>query len=289
MSILAGADTRVLVQNMTGTQGTFHTRLMLEYGTRIVAGVTPGRGGQVHLGLPVFSTVAEAKAVTGADAAAVFVPPLRAADAVLEAAAAGIGLIVCITEGIPTLDMIRVKAALRNGATRLIGPNTPGIISPGRCKIGIMPGPIHSPGPVGIVSRSGTLTYEAVHQLGRCGLGQTTAVGMGGDPITGMGFTELLALFAADGETEAVVLIGEIGGAAEENAAAFIGSGYPKPVVAYVAGETAPPERRMGHAGALIEAGRGTAAAKIEAFEKAGVHVVRNPALIGRAVKDILG
>lgn len=289
MSILAGAETRVLVQNMTGTQGTFHTRLMLEYGTRVVAGVTPGRGGQVHLGLPVFNGVAEAKAATGADAGVVFVPPLRAADAVLEAAAAGLGLIVCITEGIPTLDMIRVKASLREGGALLIGPNTPGVISPGRAKLGIMPGAIHRPGPVGIISRSGTLTYEAVHQIGRCGLGQSTAVGMGGDPVCGLGFTDLLALFAEDAETEAVVLIGEIGGSSEEAAAAFIARGYPKPVVAYVAGETAPPERRMGHAGALIEGGQGTAAAKIRALEEAGARVVRNPALIGRSVKDVLG
>lgn len=289
MSILAGAETRVLVQNMTGTQGTFHTRLMLEYGTRVVAGVTPGRGGQVHLGLPVFNGVAEAKAATGADAGVVFVPPLRAADAVLEAAAAGLGLIVCITEGIPTLDMIRVKTSLREGGALLIGPNTPGVISPGRAKLGIMPGAIHRPGPVGIISRSGTLTYEAVHQIGRCGLGQSTAVGMGGDPVCGLGFTDLLALFAEDAETEAVVLIGEIGGSSEEAAAAFIARGYPKPVVAYVAGETAPPERRMGHAGALIEGGQGTAAAKIRALEEAGARVVRNPALIGRSVKDVLG
>ncbi|MBN2207297.1 MAG: succinate--CoA ligase subunit alpha [Candidatus Aminicenantes bacterium] len=289
MSILAGAGTLVLVQNMTGVQGTFHTRLMLEYGTRIVAGVTPGRGGQIHLGLPVFDSVGEAKAATGAEATVVFVPPLRAAEAVLEAAAAGLELIVCITEGIPILDMIRVKAALRDSRVRLIGPNTPGLISPGRSKLGIMPGSIHSRGPVGVISRSGTLTYEAVHQLGRFGLGQSTAVGMGGDPVSGLGFTELLTLFAEDGETEAVVLIGEIGGAAEEEAAAILSLGYPKPVVAYVAGETAPPERRMGHAGALVEGGQGTAAAKIAAFVEAGVRVVRNPALIGRAVKDVLG
>lgn len=289
MSILAGAETRVLVQNMTGNQGSFHTPLMIEYGTNIVAGVTPGRGGSSHLGLPVFDSVAEAKTATGADAAVIFVPPLRASDAILESAAAAIPLIVCITEGIPILDMIKIKAVLRGSASRLVGPNTPGIITPGQCKIGIMPGSIHRPGPVGIISRSGTLTYEAVHQLGCCGLGQSTAVGMGGDPITGLGFAELLGFFAADAQTEAVVLIGEIGGSAEEDAAAALAQGYPKPVIAYVAGETAPAERRMGHAGALIEGGLGTAAAKIKAFEEAGVRVVRNPSRIGRAVRDILG
>ena len=288
MSILAGASTRVVVQGLTGAEGTFHTERMIEYGTSVAAGVTPGKGGTRRLGLPVFDTVAEAVRNEGVDASVIFVPARAAAGAVLEAAAAGIGLIVCITEGIPALDMVRVKAALQGTPARLIGPNTPGIISPGLTKLGIMPGPIHRPGPVGVISRSGTLTYEAVHQLSLLGLGQSTAAGIGGDPVIGLSFVDLLELFEHDPATEAVVLIGEIGGTAEEEAARLIRGGFSKPVIGYVAGLTAPPGRRMGHAGAIMSAGQGTAARKIEALEAAGVRVVRNPAHIGRTVAEIL-
>jgi len=288
MSILAGAGTRVVVQGLTGREGTFHARSMIEYGTDVRAGVTPGKGGTRHLGLPVFDTVAEAVRSEGVDASVIFVPALAAAGAVMEAAAAGIGLIVCITEGIPALDMVRVKAFLRETPAQLIGPNTPGIISPGLTKLGIMPGPIHKPGPVGVISRSGTLTYEAVHQLTLLGLGQSSAVGIGGDPIVGLSFTDLLVLFEKDPATEAVVLIGEIGGSAEEEAAVLIRSGYKKPVIAYVAGLTAPPGRRMGHAGAIMSGGHGTAARKIELLEESGVHIVRNPASIGQTVLSVL-
>ncbi len=284
MSILVGAQTRVVVQGLTGREGTFHAQSMLDYGTAIQAGVTPGKGGSRHLGLPVFDTVAEAVRNEGVDASIIFVPAPAAADAVMEAADAGIGLIVCVTEGIPALDMIEVKAFLREKPARLIGPNTPGIISPGLTKIGIMPGPIHRPGPVGVVSRSGTLTYEAVNQLTLLGLGQSTALGIGGDPIVGLSFVDVLTLFGADPQTEAVVLIGEIGGSAEEEAAALVRGGFPKPVAAYVAGLTAPPGRRMGHAGAIMSASRGTAAGKIACLEEAGVSIVRNPALIGKTV-----
>ncbi len=281
MSILLDEKTRVAVQGMTGREGTFHARLMMEYGTKVVAGQTPGKGGSTHLGVPVFDTMAEAVREEGAEASAIFVPPLAAADAILEAAEAGLRLIVCITEGIPTLDMIKVKAFLRGRACALVGPNTPGVISPDRAKIGIMPGPIHRRGPVGVMSRSGTLTYEAVHQATVLGYGQSTAVGVGGDPIVGLEFVDLLRLFRDDPETEAVILIGEIGGRAEEEAAALIRGGYPKPVVAFVAGRTAPSGRRMGHAGAIIAGGHGTAGEKIAALEAAGAFVAPNPADIG--------
>jgi succinyl-CoA synthetase alpha subunit len=289
MSILIGRGTRVLVQGLTGKEGTFQTARMIEYGTQIVGGVSPGKGGSRHLGLPVFDAAAEARSATGAEASVVFVPPLRAADAVLEAAAAGIGLIVCITEGIPTLDMIEVKARLAGTDARLLGPNTPGIIVPGQSKIGIMPGPIHRPGCVGVMSRSGTLTYEAVHQLTEAGLGQSAAIGIGGDQIIGLNFVDLLGLFRTDPDTEAVVLIGEIGGAAEEDAAVILRAGYPKPVIAYIAGMTAPPGKRMGHAGAIIEDGGGTAANKAAALGRAGAVIVDNPAAIGATVKRVLG
>ena len=281
MSILLDEQTRVVVQGLTGREGAFHARLMMEYGTKVVAGQTPGKGGTAHLGVPVFDTLAEAVREEGASASAIFVPPLAAADAIMEAAEAGLRLIVCITEGIPTLDMLKVKAYLRGRAGVLIGPNTPGVISPGRAKIGIMPGAIHRRGPVGVISRSGTLTYEAVDQATRLGYGQSTAVGIGGDPVVGLEFVELLELFRDDPETEAVILIGEIGGSVEEDAAAFIRRGFPKPVVAYVAGRTAPPGRRMGHAGAIISGGRGAAAEKIAALEAAGVFVASSPADIG--------
>lgn len=289
MSILVNERTRVVVQGLTGAEGTFHAERMLEYGTRIVAGVTPGKGGTKHLGLPVFDTVAEAVANEGANASAIFVPPFGAADALMEAADSGIGVVVCITEGIPTLDMIKVKAFLRSRPASLIGPNTPGIISPGKCKIGIMPGHICRPGSVGIISRSGTLTYEAIQQVTRLGYGQSTAVGQGGDPIVGLKFLELLELFGKDPETEAVILIGEIGGTAEEEAAAYIANGYPKPVVGFIAGQTAPPGRRMGHAGAIIAGGKGTAAEKMDALRKAGVRVAVSPADIGETLKSVLG
>ncbi|MGA2362685.1 MAG: succinate--CoA ligase subunit alpha [Candidatus Aminicenantales bacterium] len=289
MSILIDARTRVVVLGMTGAEGTFHTRRMIEDGTRVVAGMTPGRGGTRHLGLPVFDTAAEAVRSEGADAAAIFVPPAAAADAIMEAADAGIGLVVCITEGIPTLDMIKAKAFLSGRPTRLIGPNTPGIISPGKSKIGIMPGPIHKPGPIGIISRSGTLTYEAVQQVTRQGLGQSTAVGIGGDPIVGLKFLDLLRLFKEDAETEAVVLIGEIGGAAEEEAADYLREEFGKPAVGFVAGLTAPPGRRMGHAGAVIEEGKGTARVKMEAWAAAGVRVAVSPAEIGATLKNAIG
>jgi len=288
MSILVDERTRLVVLGMTGAEGTFHAQRMIEYGTRVVAGMTPGKGGTRHLGVPVFDTVAGAVAAEGADAAAVFVPPFAAAGAVMEAADAGIRLIVCITEGIPTLDMLKVKAFLRGRPASLIGPNTPGVISPGRSKVGIMPGAIHRPGTVGIISRSGTLTYEAVQQVTREGLGQSTAVGIGGDPVVGLKFVELLALFKDDPATEAVVLIGEIGGRAEEEAAAYLAAGFPKPVVGFVAGLAAPPGRRMGHAGAIIEGGGTTAREKIAALERAGVRMAPGPADIGTTVRAAL-
>lgn len=288
MSILVDASTRVVVQGLTGAEGTFHAARMLEYGTRIVAGVTPGKGGSVHLGLPLFDTVGESVREEGADASVVFVPAARAAGAVVEAAEAGLRLVVCVTEGIPVHSVIRMREALGRTGAVLVGPNTPGVISPGRAKLGIMPGPIHRPGPVGVVSRSGTLTYEAVDQLTRLGLGQSTAVGIGGDPVVGLDFVDVLKMFAADPETEAVVLVGEIGGASEEEAAAFIRSGYPKPVVAYIAGLAAPAGRRMGHAGAIASSGRGTAAGKFAALEAAGARIVRDPARVGAAVAESL-
>jgi succinyl-CoA synthetase alpha subunit len=288
MSILIDAGTRVICQGFTGAQGTFHSRQAMDYGTRLVGGVTPGKGGQMHLDLPVFNTVREAVAATGAEASMIYVPAAFAADAVLEAAAAGIQLIVCITEGIPVLDMLRVKAVLRETGAILIGPNCPGIITPGACKIGIMPGPIHTPGHIGIVSRSGTLTYEAVFQTSRCGFGQSTCIGIGGDPIHGMDFIECLRLFEDDNDTHGIVMIGEIGGNDEEKAAEFIHQHVNKPVVAYIAGVTAPSGKRMGHAGAIISGSQGTAEAKINALEAAGVKVVRSPAEIGAGMQAVM-
>jgi len=288
MSILIDEKTRVVVSGITGGEGTFHTQRMLEYGTKVVAGMTPGKGGTSHLGLPVYNTAAEAVKEQGANAAAIFVPPFFAADAVMEAADAGVGVIVCITEGIPTLDMIKVKTYLQGKPVSLVGPNTPGVISPGKCKIGIMPGHIHTPGKIGIISRSGTLTYEAVQQVSKQGFGQSTALGIGGDPIVGLKYIELLRLFKADPETEAVIIIGEIGGTAEEEAAAYIKKEFPKPVVGFIAGQTAPPGRRMGHAGAIIAGGKGTAKEKIDALQAAGVHVALSPADIGQKVREAL-
>ena len=288
MSILLNESTRVVVLGITGSEGTFHAQKMIEYGTRVVAGMTPGKGGTTHLGVPVFNTVIGAAAAEGADAAAIFVPPFAAADAIMECADAGLGLVVCITEGIPTFDMLKVKTFLRGKAVALIGPNTPGIISPGKAKIGIMPGHIHRAGTIGIISRSGTLTYEAVQQVSRQGYGQSTAVGIGGDPIVGLKYIELLELFKADPGTEAVVLIGEIGGTAEDEAAAYIRASFPKPVVGFIAGQTAPPGRRMGHAGAIIAGGRGTAQEKMDALRAAGVRVAVSPADIGAELKNAL-
>jgi succinyl-CoA synthetase alpha subunit len=294
VSIWVGRETRLLVQGLTGREGTFHALACREYGTDVVGGVTPGKGGTTHEGIPVFDTVALAVESTGANPSMIFVPPSFAADAVMEAADAGLSVVVAITEGIPTNDMLRVNEFLvrknaAGGAVRLIGPNCPGIITPGECKIGIMPGRIHRPGTVGVVSRSGTLTYEAVDQLTRLGLGQSTVIGIGGDPVNGTNFVDCLRAFAGDAGTEAVVLIGEIGGMAEEEAACFIAGHFQKPVVAFVAGQTAPPGRRMGHAGAIIAGGKGTAAEKIRALEAAKVHVVRSPADIGARMKEVLG
>jgi len=288
MSILLDSGTRVICQGFTGAQGTFHSRQALDYGTRLVGGVTPGKGGQLHIDLPVFNTVRDAVAATGAEASMIYVPAAFAADAILEAAAAGIRLIVCITEGIPVLDMLRVKAVLRESDAVLIGPNCPGIITPGASKIGIMPGVIHMPGSIGIVSRSGTLTYEAVFQTSRAGLGQSTCIGIGGDPIHGMDFIDCLQLFEADPETRGIVMIGEIGGTDEERAAEYIQDHVSKPVVAYIAGVTAPPGKRMGHAGAIISGSQGTAEAKIAALEAAGVTVVRSPAEMGVGMQRAL-
>jgi succinyl-CoA synthetase alpha subunit len=288
MSILVDEYTRLLVQGITGREGTFHTQQAVAYGTKVVAGVTPGKGGSRVDGVPVFNTVHAAVQETGADASIIFVPPAFAADAILEAADAGMPLVVCITEGIPTLDMARVMRYLSGTQTRLIGPNCPGIISPGKCKIGIMPGHIHRQGHVGVVSRSGTLTYEAVGQLSALGLGQSTCIGIGGDPIIGTSFVDILRLFNADAETHGIVMIGEIGGTAEEEAAAFIKANVKKPVVGFIAGRTAPPGRRMGHAGAIISGGKGTAADKIAALQAAGIAVAESPALIGETLKKSL-
>jgi succinyl-CoA synthetase alpha subunit len=288
LSVLVDRNTRLAVQGLTGKEGTFHALQMREYGTNVVAGVTPGKGGSIHEGIPVFNTVSDAAQKAGANATVIYVPPPFAADAIMEAADAGIDLIVCITEGIPTLDMLKAFHYANSRGKRLIGPNCPGVISPGKCKVGIMPGRIHLEGRVGVVSRSGTLTYEAVGQLTALGIGQSTCIGIGGDPIIGTNQRDALALFNADPDTDAVVMIGEIGGSAEEDAAAYVKAEMKKPVVGFIAGQTAPPGRRMGHAGAIIAGGKGTAAEKMRAMAEAGIHVVESPAEIGSKIKQVL-